>query len=114
MSTAMSVRRRLLWAALATTAVAAVGLVGVPVVLLHPFRPQTPFGVALAYELRRLAPLATIVLLAPATAAALALARRLRWWQWAPLGLLLLATLGTCWFARQNHFEWMFRPIPGP
>ncbi len=108
-------RRGPLWAVLAASALSALALVGVPVVLLYPFRPQTPFGVALAYELRRAAPTATLVLLALALAAAVALARprRLRW-RWAPLGLLLAAALGASWFARQNHFEWMFRPILDP
>ena len=115
MTGATGAARRLLWAALAASALGAVTLVGVPVVLLHPFRPQTPFGVALAYELRRLAPAATLVLLGLALAALVALARGLRRrWQWAPLVLLLAPTLGACWFAWQNHFEWMFRPILDP
>jgi hypothetical protein len=39
---------------------------------------------------------------------------RLRWWQWLPL--VLIAALGAVptWFARQNHFEWMFNPLPDP
>jgi len=37
-----------------------------------------------------------------------------RWWQWIPL--VLIAALGAAptWFARQNHFEWMFNPLPDP
>jgi hypothetical protein len=37
-----------------------------------------------------------------------------RWWQWA--AVVLLAGLGgfPAWFARQNHFEWMFNPLPDP
>ena len=39
---------------------------------------------------------------------------RPRWWQWAPL-VLLAATGGmSAWFARQNHFEWMFHPLRDP
>jgi hypothetical protein len=30
------------------------------------------------------------------------------------LVLLVVLTAGTAWFARQNHFEWMFRPFPDP
>jgi Protein of unknown function (DUF3179) len=28
--------------------------------------------------------------------------------------LLLLPVLGATWLARQNHFEWMFNPLPSP
>ena len=32
----------------------------------------------------------------------------------APPAWLLALTVGVTWFARQNHFEWMFRPFPDP
>jgi hypothetical protein len=106
--------RPLLWTVLVLAALSAVALVAVPVVLLYPFRPQTPSGVALAFQLRRIAPAATVAAAALALAAAVALARGLRRWQWVPLGLLLAAAAAAGWFARQNHFEWMFRPIVDP
>ena len=28
--------------------------------------------------------------------------------------LFALAGVGTAWFARQNHFEWMFNPVAEP
>ena len=28
--------------------------------------------------------------------------------------LLLAPLLAVTWFARQNHFEWMFNPLPNP
>jgi hypothetical protein len=28
--------------------------------------------------------------------------------------ILLLPVLGATWLARQNHFEWMFNPLPNP
>ena len=89
--------------------------VAVPALILQPFTAQTPFGVAVAFELREKAPLVTLlglVLLLPLLGR---LVRRVtRRWQWAPL--VLLAVLGgfSAWFARQNHFEWMFNPLPGP
>jgi uncharacterized protein DUF3179 len=89
--------------------------VAIPVVLIQPFKAQTPFGVALAYELRQKAPAVTLVGLI----LLLSLLVRLGWhltrrWQWAPV--VLLAALGgvPAWFARQNHFEWMFNPLPDP
>jgi hypothetical protein len=41
-------------------------------------------------------------------------------WAWRTIGrrtllsLLVLPVAATAWFARQNHFEWMFRPFPDP
>jgi hypothetical protein len=37
-----------------------------------------------------------------------------RWWQWPPIVLLAALGAGPTWFARQNHFEWMFNPLPDP
>ena len=28
--------------------------------------------------------------------------------------IVLVPTLGATWLARQNHFEWMFNPLPNP
>jgi hypothetical protein len=103
------------WAHAALVALGVFVWVAIPVVLIQPFKAQTPFGVALAYELRQKAPavtLAGLVLLLPLL---IRLARHVtRGWQWAPL--VLLAALGgfPAWFARQNHFEWMFHPLPDP
>ena len=30
----------------------------------------------------------------------------------AVLAIAVLLTFATTWFARQNHFEWMFHPLP--
>jgi hypothetical protein len=47
--------------------------------------------------------------------------RRRSWRRWLPgrlawrriaLVALVLPTAAVTWFARQNHFEWMFRPFP--
>jgi len=34
-----------------------------------------------------------------------------RWWSKAILVLIMLPLLASTWFARQNHFEWMFNPL---
>ncbi len=109
------VSSRWLWIGLLGAVLAALALVGLPVVLIHPFHPQTPFGVALAFELRRAAPAATLATLGLALALVLPLARRQRRpWLRAALGLLLLLGGAAAWFARQNHFEWMFHPLRDP
>jgi len=89
--------------------------VAAPAVLIQPFKPQTPFRVALSYELRRTAPAVTLVGAALLLVLLAGLVRRRpRVWQWAPL-LLLAATGGlSVWFARQNHFEWIFKPLRDP
>ena len=103
------------WALATLVALAVFAWVAVPVVLLQPFKAQTPFAVALAYELRQKAPVVTAAGLLLLLGLLVRLAGRLtRRWQWAPL--VLLAALGgfPAWFARQNHFEWMFNPLPDP
>jgi uncharacterized protein DUF3179 len=103
------------WALAAVVALTAFVWVAIPAILIQPFKPQTPFGVALAYELRQKAPAVTLVGLVLLVPLLVRLARHVtRWWQWAPL--VLLAALGVfpAWFARQNHFEWMFNPLPDP
>ena len=89
--------------------------VAIPVVLIMPFKPQTPLGVALSFELRQKAALVTLVGAILLFALLVRLARHAtRWWQWPPI--VLIAALGALptWFARQNHFEWMFNPLPDP
>ena len=34
-----------------------------------------------------------------------------RWWKKAFLVIVLIPLLASTWFARQNHFEWMFHPL---
>ena len=105
--------RRGAWLALALLALTALAVVMVPVMLIQPFAPQSPSSIELAYVLRRWSPWLTVV----AALAGLALAIRL--WREAPrllprLGAALLAVIvvATTWMSRQNHFEWMFAPLP--
>lgn len=37
-----------------------------------------------------------------------------RWWRKALLIIVFLPVLPATWLARQNHFEWMFNPLPNP
>jgi len=108
-------RLRGTWAAATFLVLGALAWVVIPVILIHPFRRQTAFGVALAYELRRQAPAVTLgasLLLLPFL---LFLAWHLRrGWRWIPLAALVLVAGGSAWFARQNHFEWLFNPLWRP
>ena len=108
-------RRRIVWVALLLLIVVALATVAIPVWFIQPFRPQSPTAIALSYALRQWAPLITVF----TTIAALLLAVWLwsgagRWWRKVTLAIVVLPLLPATWFARQNHFEWMFNPLPNP
>lgn len=113
-------RTALHWTLAVAAVVVAVAVVGVPVWLIQPFAPQTPDAVAWSWRLRQEAPRVTVamtLLLLPAVVALWrvpAVVPRHRTRRRAVLVALALVTVGTMWFARQNHFEWMFRPFPDP
>ena len=70
---------------------------------------------ALAYELRQKAQAVTLVGRILLLLLLVRLARHVtRWWQWVPIVLLAGVGAFPAWFARQNHFEWMFNPLPDP
>jgi Protein of unknown function (DUF3179) len=105
-------RRKLAWLALLVLIVAVLVIVLTPVFLIMPFKGQTPRIVEISYLMRRWSPWLTLL----ASALIVLLAIRLwlggRWWSRALLVLLLLPAFAATWLARQNHFEWMFNPLP--
>lgn len=107
-------RRRLTWLILFLLVIAVVAIVLTPVFLIMPFKAQTPRIMEVSYLMRRWSPLLTIV----GSLLILILTIRLwlggRWWSRIVLVILLLPVLGATWLARQNHFEWMFNPLPNP
>lgn len=106
---------RFLWAVLLMVLAAAIALVGVPVYLLQPFSPQGPSDVPWAWTLRReWAPGGTIALAAILVIALLTFWARTKWLGKTCLVLVAIVGVGAAWFARQNHFEWMFNPIAEP
>ena len=105
--------RRLLWPLLLIAVAAAATVVLVPTLTIHPFRPQTTRGVELSYALKRAAPVVTAIALAMALASALLLWGGVRrWWRRGVVVILVAVTGLVTWFARQNHFEWMFNALP--
>lgn len=103
------------WVTLAVLTLAALAFVLTPAWLIQPFRPQTSSGLEVSYRLRQWAPLMTLL----ASIIALVLMVWLwkgarRWWLRSMLLLMLGLTLLATWFARQNHFEWMFNPLATP
>jgi len=108
-------KRNAAWVILIVIAVMAVAMVALPVWLIQPFRPQSQRGVEVSYALRRWSPMLTIISLALGVALLLWLWRVSRsWWRKALLVVFLVPLLAATWFARQNHFEWMFNPLANP
>lgn len=107
-------RRKLLWLSLFALILIVLAIVLTPVFLIMPFKAQTPRIVEVSYAMRRWSPVVTIL----ASLLILTLTIRLwlggRWWSKILLVLLLVPVLGATWLARQNHFEWMFNPLPDP
>jgi hypothetical protein len=88
-----------------------VAFVIVPVWIIQPFKPQSPRGVEISYVLRRWSPWVTLIALAFALVLVAKLWRSSRRWKKAILVIVLIPSMAATWFARQNHFEWMFNPL---
>ena len=102
--------RRLLWFLLLIIAAIALAVVLIPALVIQPFRPQSPRGLEISFALKRIAPVFTIVALIACAALIIKLWRGARWSRIA-LILLMIPAMLSAWFARQNHFEWMFNPL---
>src|SRR5438093_2664435 len=103
---------RRIWLLLIVLLLLSIAFVIIPVFLIQPFRPQTQRALEISYLLRRWSPLATVMMLVATVALVIwqwPYARR--WWRKAVLVVILLLNFVPAWFARQNHFEWMFNPL---
>jgi hypothetical protein len=90
----------------------ALTIVLTPVWLIQPFAPQSERGLKISYTMRSWSPVLTLIILVVAVALVVWLWRGSRhWWKKAFLVVVLIPLLAATWFARQNHFEWMFNPI---
>ena len=102
----------MIWLLLLLVILLSLTLVIVPVFLIQPFRPQTQRALEISYRVRTWSPLATVVLLIATFALVIwQWGHARRWWRKALLVIILLLALVPAWFARQNHFEWMFNPL---
>ena len=110
--TQTGIERRLIWPALLGLLVFSIAFVAIPVFLIQPFRPQTQRALEISYLLRSWSPPATAIMLLAAFALVIWQWRQARrWWRKTLLVILLLLSIVPVWFARQNHFEWMFNPL---
>ena len=105
-------RRRVAWAVLIILALTVLAAVIIPVALIMPFRPKSQSGLALAFGLRRWSPSLTLAAAVAAMSLVVWLWSNSRWWRKAVLVVALIPIFTAVWFARQNHFEWMFNPLP--
>jgi hypothetical protein len=103
--------RRAAWLILLVITIGALAIVVAPVWIIMPFKPQTARGLEVSYAMKRWSPLLTIIALAFALVLAGWLWRGSRWWKRVLLVIVLIPLLASTWFARQNHFEWMFNPL---
>ena len=110
----VTISRAAKWWLLALSAVMAGFAAFAPVLIIHPFKAQTENGVAISHLLKRWSPLLTIVLLAAMFVLLFKLWRGARWWSRALAIVAIAVSALAAWFARQNHFEWMFNPLSQP
>ena len=110
--TQTGIERRLIWPALLGLLVFSIAFVAIPVFLIQPFRPQTQRALEISYLLRSWSPPATVIMLLAAFALVIWQWRQARrWWRKMLLVIFLSLSIVPAWFARQNHFEWMFNPL---
>jgi hypothetical protein len=97
---------------LAAVFLVALAITILPVWWIHPFHRQTPNIVQLSYTLRSISPWITLICAVISIVALSKIWTDSRWYG-KVLSLLAIALIGLCtWFTRQNHFEWMFHPLP--
>jgi len=104
-----------LWIALILTVAVGVGIIAFPTFYIMPFKPQASRTMLWALAARTMAPPVTVVAVGLSLVWVALLGTRLRrWWTRALALLVLIPVCGGAWFARQNHFEWMFNPLKQP
>jgi hypothetical protein len=101
-----------MWVTLAVATGIAVASVVIPVFLVMPFKAQSESGLALSYALRRWAPMVTMIALVMGWVLGASLALGSAGWRRTLPALPVVLVTASAWFARQNHFEWMFAPLP--
>jgi len=102
--------RRLVWTALLFTIVIGLAVVVIPIWIIQPFKPQSQRGLEVSYALRRISPFLTIIASLGVVILAAWLWSGSRWFLKVVLVIVALPLFAATWMARQNHFEWMFKP----
>jgi len=105
-------KRRVAAAFIVLSTLAVIAIVLVPVFLIMPFRPQSPRSLEISYLMRRWSPSLTLIISVISLGLLIWFWRGARWWRKGLLAIALVLTFALTWLARQNHFEWMFNPLP--
>src|SRR5262245_58946513 len=107
-------KRRLIVPAAMLILIASLVIVAVPVWLIRPFKAQTPRGIQVSYLFRRWSPILTVLATGALIVLSIYLWRAAGWWKRGFLVVLVVLSLAPAWASRQNHFEWMFKPLVRP
>src|SRR5215217_2410903 len=107
-------RRKFVWLTLFGLIAIVIAIVLTPVFLIMLFKAQTSRILEVSYVMRRWSPVVTVLTSLVILTLTIKLWLGGRWWTRIILVLLLAPVLGATWLARQNHFEWMFNPLPNP
>lgn len=100
------------WLILLLITILTIAIVFTPVWFIKPFSAQTERQIEISYLLKSWSPILTIVFSLAAIGLAIFIFRNAtRWYKTIPLVVPLLIIFVFTWFARQNHFEWMFNPL---
>ncbi len=87
-------------------------ITAIPVWLIQPFAPQSENALQLSFLLKSWSPILTIIFALAAIGLAVFIWKNSkRWYGKVALIIPLLIIFVFSWFARQNHFEWMFNPL---
>jgi hypothetical protein len=107
--------RKMAWFGLTALTVITLAIVLAPVWIIQPFSPQTQRGLEWSYAMKRWSPIVTVLTAVAALILLVWLWRNSRrWWRKVLLVILFLPILPATWLARQNHFQWLFNPLPNP
>lgn len=100
------------WLILLLITILTIVMVFTPVWFIKPFSAQTQRQIEISYFLKSWSPILTLCFSLAAIALAVFIFRNAsRRLKTLPLILPLLIIFAFTWFARQNHFEWMFNPL---
>jgi hypothetical protein len=113
-SASKSGKRRTAWILLFLTVVTVLIAVALPVWIIQPFKAQSSRGLQTAFTLRDWSPLVSIIGLTLTLLLTVYLWKGTRWFVKPVFVIALVLTCAAAWFARQNHFEWIFNALPDP
>jgi Protein of unknown function (DUF3179) len=109
-TTSSKAKRWFVWLSLLVVLMIGLIVVITPIWLIQPFKPQSERDLLVSFTMRRISPILTVITSAVFVLLAVWLWRHTRWFAKAFLVVLAIPLFATTWMARQNHFEWMFRP----